>query len=106
MNVDETRRAIDVMQHYANGGDVQVRKRSSREWVDFDRRAGGSPSWDWWENDYRPVPRVPREFVVALDHAGNSIGVGGADVGAPIFIVRDNRVIDVARSIRVREIIE
>lgn len=52
MNREQTKEAIKVMQHWADGGDCQGRMRPNGEWgPSFD------PAWDWFEYDYRIKPK-------------------------------------------------
>jgi len=50
MTREETLEAIKVMQHYADGGEVELYDSSLEEWIDaFDN----DPSWIWTYNNYR-----------------------------------------------------
>lgn len=42
---------IEVMQHYANGGEVQCRTNYEGDYEDFEKGVG--PSWNWQNYDYR-----------------------------------------------------
>ena len=42
---------IKVMQHYASGGEVQVRYNKTSKWLDIT-----DPLWDWDSNTYRIKP--------------------------------------------------
>jgi len=46
-----TEEMIAVMQHYANGGTVQIRL-----WSNGELRDSTNPSWCWGENEYRIKP--------------------------------------------------
>ncbi len=48
MTREETLEAIKVMQHYADGGEVEA---SRNEWIDS--YLNNDPDWDWIVNDYR-----------------------------------------------------
>jgi hypothetical protein len=48
MTREETLEAIKVMQHYADGGEVEA---SKNEWIDS--YLNNDPDWDWIVNDYR-----------------------------------------------------
>ena len=50
MNKEETLECIKVMQHYADGGDIELYDNCSEEWVDAN---GQEPSWIWTYNKYR-----------------------------------------------------
>jgi hypothetical protein len=50
---------IKVMQHYANGGVVQI-KLADGVWRNFFDK----PNWNWEDNEYRIKPKEPREFWV------------------------------------------
>lgn len=54
MNREETRKAAEVMMHYANGGEVECRTKSggTNQWI-----APSAYSWDWVEVEYRIKPQ-------------------------------------------------
>lgn len=83
MNREQTLQAIKVMQHYADGGEVEARMRS-------ERGAWGSlfmdgPRWDWDSAEYRIQPK-PLECWVVCDKDLIPVDVyrskGHAEVGS------------------------
>lgn len=64
MNREETKRAAEVMLHYANGGEVQCMKlRTCMQWLDYGSgQLMGEPHWDWERLVYRIKPQ-PVEVV-------------------------------------------
>lgn len=64
MNIEETKKAIEVMQAYVDGKEIEVLVKSgtTTDWTNL-KNFRGAPSWNWISNDYR-VKRVPREIWV------------------------------------------
>lgn len=58
MTREETAAAIKIMQHYADGGEVDGSLRRIPSAWD----PASMPSWDWWNCNYRikPTPPAPR----------------------------------------------
>ena len=57
VNRENTRQAIEVMQAYADGSEIQQKRRESESgWYQ-----PGRPVWDWDRFNYRVKP-APREF--------------------------------------------
>ena len=55
MNREKTEKAIDVMQAYVDGKEVQFKRIDSRKaWEDF--KPWSTPIWDWYCFDYRVKP--------------------------------------------------
>ena len=48
MTIAETKLAVEVMQHYCNGGKVELWNPYIEEW-----QYCNSPLWDWEDFDYR-----------------------------------------------------
>ena len=72
MTREETLEAIKVMQHYADGGEVEY--WLAGEWVPH-----SSPNWGWAESDYRIKPAIVKIRLYAwLDHSGQ-LGWSTAD---------------------------
>ena len=61
MKREETKEAIKVMQHYADGGDVEY--TSGAGWHPVTRTEG--PSWNWKACQYR-IKQEPRELWVVV----------------------------------------
>ena len=78
MNREETKKAIEVMQHYADGGDVQLRSSEGERW--FDLASMCTPRWQWVTFEYRIKP-TPRTFY-AVDY--NSSGVASSQFIGPL----------------------
>jgi hypothetical protein len=74
MNREETRKAAEVMLHYANGGEVQRTTRKQPEhWLDMtDYNYPNGPQWDWRSAQYRikPQPVEVRAWAVLSDVCG------------------------------------
>jgi hypothetical protein len=65
MNREDTRKAVEVMLHYADGGEVQIKAETSEDdWQDLRH---DTPGWDWISSDYRIRPE-PREYWVDVTH--------------------------------------
>lgn len=50
MTREETKKAIEVMQHFEDGGEIEVIKRSDKK-AKWEKTL--SPLWDWHTFDYR-----------------------------------------------------
>ena len=74
MNRDETKKAIEIMQAYVDGAEVQFR---SNQYVSEDEAPSWAECahkyWAWGAMDYRIKPK-PREFEIALDADGKIAG--------------------------------
>ena len=60
MNREETRKAIEIMQVYAAGNNIQSQNRGDDHWVTL---TTVEPYWNWKTSDYRIKPK-PREFLI------------------------------------------
>lgn len=60
MNIDETKKAIEVMQAYVDGAEIETQPQNKdvEDWVTL---TTVKPSWNWKTEDYRIKPK-PREF--------------------------------------------
>lgn len=78
MNREETKEAIKVMQHYADGGAIQLSRKNANDWTDVDFK----PRWDWMTRDYRikPTPKLRPYTFEELCEAVKKHGI----------VVRDN----------------
>ena len=56
MNIEKTRKAVDVMLAYVNGAEIECQIGAKSEWS-----AIPSPAWQWANGPYRIKPK-PREF--------------------------------------------
>lgn len=65
MNAEQTREAIKVMQHFADGGRVQARSRHHPD--DWDDLVG--PVWNWDACEYR-IAREPLRAWVVVNQDG------------------------------------
>lgn len=67
MNREETRKAAEVMLHYANGGEVQYQniRRVPVGWMNSE-----SPDWDWYECKYRIKPKPIEITAYAVECGG------------------------------------
>jgi hypothetical protein len=56
MNLEETIEAIEVMQHFVNGGRAQYQPRLSHgdKWINV----SDDPQWNWSERRYRIKPKA------------------------------------------------
>lgn len=61
MNREETKRATEVMLHYANGGEVQYRKYCESSWSDTP-----DPRWNWDILEYSIKPDPVEVTVYAV----------------------------------------
>jgi len=68
MTREETLEAIKVMQHYADGGEVELYDSSLQEWVDA---FGNEPSWIWIYNKYRIKPTTKKIKLEAWLYMGS-----------------------------------
>lgn len=78
-----TEEMIAVMQHYANGGAVQMKEDRSGTWVDVN-----TPLWCWGETQYRikPAERKAREWWLITAADGDEVTVTDAwDAKPTIF---------------------
>lgn len=63
-SVITTKEKIAIMQHYEDGGDVEVLVNSTfTEWATMTR--AGEPTWDWRSRQYR-IKREPLEVYVNI----------------------------------------
>lgn len=69
MNKERTKKAIEVMQAYVDGAEIQVAPPSSGKWSDLSSLC--TPAWSWGTFDYRVKPREPRTFFANEYKAGN-----------------------------------
>lgn len=74
MTVDETLKAIEVMQAFVAGKQIQVRELGSDKWHTVANNGSETPTWAWGSCVYRvkPVVKKPREFWTVLGYSYNS----------------------------------
>ena len=72
MTKEETKQAIAVMQHYVDGGEVEVRSQIGGKWMQ-----SCEPIWNWEECKYRikPKPQLTIEVGRWYQTKGNTIGL-------------------------------
>jgi hypothetical protein len=58
VNIEETKKAIEVMQAFVDGKTIQI--KTAGRWFDTIM----NPLWDWYETDYRIKPTEPKEIWV------------------------------------------
>lgn len=84
MNREETRKAAEVMLHYANGGEVQWRKCRVDEWESV-----VSPFWNWDSLKYRIKPQpVEIETWAVVDASGMVIATAMTEDSAVSYAHR------------------
>jgi len=97
MNREETKAAIEAMQHFADGGEVEVYddflESGKKEW-----RRASTPAWDWWKSNYRKMPE-PREYYIDL-------AIAKVYGGNPKSFLNDEDIDHIPDYIKVREVIE
>ena len=74
MNREDTKKAIEVMQAFIDGGEVEARINNNHEWVTL---KSADPAWGWSESDYRIKPQEPREFWMYPVPGGFHVGMDG-----------------------------
>lgn len=65
--MSDTAYKIAVMQHFADGGEIEARSIDAPRVADWNSM--GSPLWDWIRTDYRIKPK-PREVWVHFNNSG------------------------------------
>ena len=75
MNREETRRAAEVMLHFADGGEVEIRIPGSEGYMG-EWSKSPTPTWQWGEFDYRKAPPKPVKKYVGLYRAGDTFWCG------------------------------
>ena len=74
---------IEVMQHYADGGEVEYTIKNEFDEVHWAKVT--SPSWDWVDCDYRikePKQKVTIEKWLCRDYHGNFIVIETTGIDA------------------------
>ena len=74
MKIDEM---IKVMQHYANGGEVENKEKESNKWF-----KGCTPVWNWSKYDYRikKEKRVVIEKWLCRDKEGDYAVIDSSNI--------------------------
>lgn len=99
MTVDQM---IEVLQAFKAGKKIQVRSIYSMNEEDWDNLV--IPSWQFGSFNYRVKPEL-REYLVAIDSAGEPIGVTKASCG--FITITDTRYpLSGVRAIKVQEVLE
>jgi len=91
MNREKTRKAIEVMQAYLDGKEIQSCDGIEDAWADIT-----NPVWSWFEYRYRIKPE-PREFWVDVDDSGHP---------ECVMTVRPTVIRAGLRRIKVKEVME
>ena len=98
MNRDETKKAIEVMQAFVDGAEIEVRyfglfnderDQVASEWQKFTGSA--EPLFNWDSAEYRIKPQEPREFWIK------------SDIGYAVEVEPENK--NLSRYIKVREVL-
>ena len=55
MTVHDTKMAVEIMQHFINGGEVEYKKHDENDTM---WQVHTHPNWDWNEHVYRIKPKV------------------------------------------------
>ena len=72
MNREETKVAIKVMEHYANGGEVEIRDAfSAWQWSEEHK-----PSWNWGMCKYRIKKAISDDFMKKIESVVANLGDG------------------------------
>lgn len=98
MNVEETKKAIEVMQAFVDGKTVHANRRKTSFWYN-----STTPVWNWDTYEYR-IKSEPREFSLLIDSHNNVIA--GSATQDDFIVVPNGVDIRLTRAIRVREILE
>lgn len=66
MTVADTLKAIEVMQAFASGKQIQVKSKGEKTWHTIANDGSETPAWAWQKCTYRvkPVPRKPQDIFV------------------------------------------
>lgn len=93
MTPSATKIAVDVMNAYISGKQIQVAKLGdSTKWQDIYGSMGETPAWNWEQCSYRvaPKPEKPKEYWLVLDYAYDSREIAEKYAGSrhPIIHVR------------------
>lgn len=86
----ELKEMIKVMQHYENGGSVEVYKND--KWV-----IGVNPIWDWDTFTYRikePKQKVTIEKWLCSDKQGDFVVIETSDIDAYTYITKKLKLIE------------
>jgi hypothetical protein len=62
MNKDETKKAIEVMQAYVDGADIEYQQHDTPLWT---RLVSDRPAWNWNQGNFRIKPK-PREWCMMV----------------------------------------
>ncbi|MGM9861656.1 MAG: hypothetical protein ACI30W_03590 [Muribaculaceae bacterium] len=57
MTQEEVKKAVEVMMAYADGKEIEYRKRGDAKWLDCP-----TPDYNWFENEYRVKPKHKPKF--------------------------------------------
>ena len=98
MNREETKAAIEVMQAYVDGAEIEFANIGEDEWA----KKTLHMMWDWVHYRYRIKPK-PREFWLAKDGDEYAVTEGGRHGG---MVIRTPGKPNRAETIFVREVIE
>lgn len=66
MNIEETKKAIEVMQAFVDGKEIEYRGNGDCDWTKL-----SIPAWDWSKYIYRIKPAEPKK-VKLLAYISNS----------------------------------
>lgn len=88
MNLEETKRAIEVMQAYVDGETVEACVRGTSLWIRMSPNIDWA--WNWHQNEYRIKPK-PREWLINLDTKMVGIEVKGPQ-NVPLHVIRVREV--------------
>lgn len=91
MDIEETKKAIEVMQAYVDGKQIQATPLSAPlDWIDTSPQ---NMVWNWGICNYR-IKREPREWYVGVDTDGNISSVNDRRIGLPHEVIRVREVLE------------
>jgi len=79
MNIEETKKAIEVMQAFVDGKEIQY--LSDGNWFSYSLPA--TPAWAWSETEYRVKPETITCWITVLnDHVASTVHASEEDAYA------------------------
>ena len=88
----ELKKMIEIMQHFENGGEVEISSKNGDCWTKIT-----SPSWDWVYHEYRIKPekqKITIEKWLCSDKQGSFVVVETTNIEEYTYITKKLKLIE------------
>ena len=88
----ELKKMIEIMQHFENGGEVEISSKNGNRWTKIT-----SPSWDWVYHKYRIKPEKQKIIIekwLCSDKQGGLVVIETTNIEEYTYITKKIKLIE------------